>query len=176
VGFVGRLANEKRISDLKVLDQDPRLQLVIVGEGPAGEKLRKELPRALFTGFKGGEELAAAYASFDLFIHPGPNETFCQAVQEALASGTPCIVPTTGGPADLVTRGATGYVINTSNPVELLATVNHFLGRTDRDEMKVMARNSVVERSWQKVNEQLVSHYEALITQQRFAVESERVA
>jgi phosphatidylinositol alpha 1,6-mannosyltransferase len=59
-------------------------------------------------GHKNGKDLAEIFASLDLFIHPGPNETFCQAVQEALSSGTPCIVPTTGGPADLVAHGKTG--------------------------------------------------------------------
>ncbi len=163
VGYVGRLANEKRISDLAVLDQDPRIQLVLVGEGPAQSKLARELPHAIFTGFQSGSDLAAHYASFDLFIHPGPNETFCQAVQEALSSGVPCIVPTTGGPADLVTTQATGYILHTDRPASLMAAVNHFIDRDDRIEMQHMARNSVVERTWSKVNSQLITHYEAVI-------------
>ena len=163
VGYVGRLANEKRITDLAVLDRDPRVQLVIVGDGPAREKLQRELPNSIFTGFKSGEELGAAYASFDLFIHPGPNETFCQSVQEALSSGIPCIVPTTGGPADLVTAGATGYIIDTSNPSSLVGAVEHFVSRVDRAEMSLMARHSVETRTWGAINQQLVSHYNAVI-------------
>jgi phosphatidylinositol alpha 1,6-mannosyltransferase len=163
VGYVGRLANEKRISDLAILDSDPRIQLVIVGDGPAREKLQKELPDAIFTGFKSGEELAAAYASMDLFIHPGPNETFCQAVQEALSSGTPCIVPLTGGPADLVTNGTTGYIIDTSNPKTLLTAVNHFIERADRAEMSLTARDSVETRTWGAINAQLIGHYQSVI-------------
>ena len=163
VGYVGRLANEKRISDLAVLDQDPRIQLVLVGEGPAQNKLARELPNAIFTGFQSGNDLAAHYASFDLFIHPGPHETFCQAVQEALSSGVPCIVPTTGGPADLVTTEATGYILHTNRPESLMAAINHFIDRDDRVEMQHMARHSVVERTWSKVNNQLLAHYEAVI-------------
>jgi len=163
VGYVGRLANEKRIYDLAVLDQDPRIQLVLVGEGPARSKLARELPHAIFAGFQSGTDLAAHYASFDLFIHPGPNETFCQAVQEALSSGVPCIVPTTGGPADLVTTQATGYILHTDRPASLMAAINHFIDRDDRIEMQHMARNSVVERTWSKVNNQLITHYEAVI-------------
>ncbi len=165
VGYVGRLANEKRVSDLAVLDRDPRIQLVIVGEGPAREKLQRELPDAIFTGFKSGEDLAAAYASFDLFVHPGPNETFCQTVQESLASGTPCIVPTTGGPADLVTTEATGYILHTERPDSLKSAVDHFINRADREEMRVMARNSVATRSWQSINEQLLEHYTCIISE-----------
>ena len=165
VGYVGRIANEKRLSDLAVLDRDPRIQLVLVGDGPARVKLAKELPNAIFAGFQSGAELAAHYASFDLFIHPGPNETFCQAVQEALSSGVPCIVPTTGGPADLVTTQATGYILHTDRPESLLAAVNHFIERDDRDEMGLMARHSVVERTWGKVNNQLLDHYRAVIAE-----------
>ena len=176
VGYVGRLANEKRINDLAVLDKDPKVQLVIVGDGPIREKLQRELPDTIFTGFKSGEELAAAYASFDLFIHPGPNETFCQAVQEALSSGTPCIVPTTGGPADLVTQNITGYIINTSNPQSLKDAVNDFINRDDQSEMQLMARSSVVERTWAKVNSQLIGHYESILKRPVALVGSEQVA
>ncbi len=165
VGYVGRLANEKRISDLAILDRDPRIQIVLVGEGPAQVKLSRDLPNAIFTGFQGGNDLAAHYASFDLFIHPGPNETFCQAVQEALSSGVPCIVPTTGGPADLVTTEATGYILHTNRPDSLLAAVDHFLQRDDRVEMQLMARHSVAERTWGKVNDQLLHHYRAVISE-----------
>ena len=176
VGYVGRLANEKRITDLAVLDKDPQVQLVIVGDGPIREKLQRELPDTIFTGFKSGEELAAAYASFDLFIHPGPNETFCQAVQEALSSGTPCIVPTTGGPADLVTQNITGYIIDTSNPQSLKDAVHDFINRDDQSEMQLMARSSVVERTWAKVNSQLIGHYESILKRPVALVGSEQVA
>jgi len=163
VGYVGRLANEKKIGDLGILDRDRRVQLVIVGEGAAREKLQRELPNAIFTGFKSGEDLGAAYASFDLFIHTGPNETFCQTVQEALSSGTPCIVPLTGGPADLVTRGATGYIIDTSDGKALLASVEHFIVRRDRSEISRLSRESVETRTWDAINRQLISHYNAVI-------------
>ena len=171
VGYVGRLANEKRISDLKILDADSRIQLVLVGEGPAHVKLQQELPHAIFTGFKSGNDLAMHYASFDLFIHPGPNETFCQAVQEALASGVPCIVPRTGGPADLVTHASTGYIIPTHSPQSLLAAVNHFIARSDKEEMRKRARLSVQERTWAYVNSQLMRHYESAINQNHHASE-----
>jgi phosphatidylinositol alpha 1,6-mannosyltransferase len=163
IGFVGRLAKEKRISDLKYLDRDPENLLIITGDGPASEKLKKELPNAIFMGHKNGNDLAEIYASLDLFIHPGPNETFCQAVQEALSSGTPCIVPTTGGPADLVSHGKTGYVTNIHRPDELESTVMHFKLRNDRANMALQARQSVLSRTWSTINAQLINHYEEIL-------------
>src|SRR5699024_4655281 len=53
VGFVGRLAAEKQIEDLRVLSDLPSVRVVIVGEGPQQERLRRLLPRAHFTGFLG---------------------------------------------------------------------------------------------------------------------------
>ena len=165
VGFVGRLANEKRIYDLKVLDQNPLIQLVITGDGPAREKLEETLPNAIFTGFKSSEDLAKTYASFDLFVHTGPNETFCQAVQESLASGVPAVVPATGGPRDLVSHGITGYVINTHRPDELEAAVYHFFREADQNLMAMQARVSVEGRTWDEINAQLISHYKAVINE-----------
>lgn len=163
VGFVGRLAQEKRVLDLKALQSNPNIQLVIVGDGPHRRKLEQQLPTALFLGFRSGEELAQIYASFDLFIHPGPNETFCQAVQEALASGVPAIVPPTGGPKDLVTHGRIGYVIDTSDPVSLNQIVNHHYEKSDRKQMRIAARDSVSMRSWARINDELISHYQDVI-------------
>lgn len=163
IGYVGRLAKEKRISDLKYIDRDPSNLLIITGDGPAKEKLKKELPNAIFMGHKNGNDLAEIFASLDLFIHPGPNETFCQAVQEALSSGTPCIVPTTGGPADLVNHGKTGYVINIHRPDELESAVLHFKMRNDRTNMELQARQSVLSRTWSTINAQLINHYEEIL-------------
>jgi phosphatidylinositol alpha 1,6-mannosyltransferase len=171
IGFVGRLAKEKRISDLRYLDRDPNIQLIITGDGPAKLKLEKELPHAIFMGHKTGEELAEIYSSIDLFIHPGPNETFCQAVQEALSSGTPCIVPTTGGPADLVQHGKSGYVINTHRPDELESAVLHFKLRNDRKNMALLARKSVIGRTWPVINNQLLRHYEDLIAKKKYQLD-----
>lgn len=163
VGFVGRLAQEKRVSDLAAIANDPNLQLVIVGDGPHRNKLEQQLPNAIFLGFKSGEELAEIYASFDLFIHPGPRETFCQAVQEALASGVPCVVPKTGGPADLVANGRTGYVVNTSDENELRKIIQLHHEREDRKQMRIAARDSVSSRTWNSINQELINHYQELI-------------
>ena len=166
IGYVGRLAQEKRVGDLAVLSHNPDIQLVIVGDGAHRKKLEQLLPSAIFLGFKSGEELAKIYASFDLFIHPGPNETFCQAVQESLASGVPAIVPLTGGPADLVVDNRTGYIIDTKDGAALLQTVAKHRGRLDRKQMRIAARDSVSMRTWQNIMDQLRQHYLQVIEQQ----------
>lgn len=165
VGFVGRLAQEKRVTDLAPLLNNPNITLVIVGDGPARRRIEQVLPGAIFLGFQSGEALARIYASLDLFIHPGPNETFCQAAQEALASGVPAIVPTTGGPADLISHNQTGYVIDTANSAQLQQVVSAHQNRSDRKQMRIKARESVSHRTWPKINEELHLHYQAVINQ-----------
>jgi phosphatidylinositol alpha 1,6-mannosyltransferase len=175
IGYVGRLANEKRVDDLATLDARDDIQLVIVGDGPARTRLEKVLTNAKFVGYQSGEDLARHYASLDIFIHTGKHETFCQSVQEALASGVPVIAPNFGGPTDLVKHGWTGYLIDTANPYSLNHSVNQIIQLAEPALMGARARQSVIERSWQLVNNQLISHYQELI-EQKMQREGVRVA
>ena len=165
VGYVGRIANEKRIDDLKILDQQEDIQLVIVGDGPAAPRIKKELPGARFVGYQSGTELARYVASFDIFVHTGKHETFCQGIQEALASGVPVIGPDTGGPVDLIEHGITGLLIDTADAHELLEAVATLLNHSSFDLMQLAARKSVEHRTWDYINAQLISHYQDAIDQ-----------
>ena len=162
VGYVGRLANEKRIEDLVPLHDRDDVQLVLVGDGPARQKLERLLPRARFVGYKSGEDLAAHYASFDLFVHTGKHETFCQSIQESLASGVPVIAPHSGGPLDLVQHGATGFLLDTNNASDLIAAFELLSDAHTRSLMGITARESVIHRTWEKVNNELINHYRDL--------------
>ena len=164
VGYVGRLANEKRIEDLAPLHDRSDVQLVIVGDGPARQKLERALPRARFVGYKSGEDLAAHYASFDIFVHTGKHETFCKSIQESLASGVAVIAPNSGGPLDLVQHGATGFLLDTSNASDLVAAFELLSNSHTRELMGITARQSVINRTWEKVNNQLIDHYRELST------------
>ena len=176
VGYVGRLANEKRVDDLAVLDQRDDLQLVIIGDGPARLKLERALPNARFVGYQSGEVLASYYASLDVFVHTGKHETFCQSIQEALASGVPVIAPYFGGPTDLVNHGITGYLIDTADSQSLSESVNSVLQGLDSGLMQIQARESVIKRTWPLVHGQLINHYREVIAESSQVQESEKVA
>src|SRR3984957_15319690 len=123
VGYVGRLAIEKRVDLLAAVAALPGVKLAITGGGPMEEELRAALPSAAFLGMRYGADLARIYASLDVFVHTGPFETFGQTIQEAAASGLPVIAPAAGGPRDLVDDGATGYLIPPGDPGALAAAV-----------------------------------------------------
>jgi phosphatidylinositol alpha 1,6-mannosyltransferase len=162
VGFVGRLAPEKHVERLAVLARRDDLRLVIVGDGVDRKKLESTLSNAVFTGALYGEELATAYASMDVFVHPGEHETFCQAVQEAMASGLPVIAPDAGGPRDLVAPMHTGLLLPVAEFESRLSTsVDHLLA--ERQRYSLAARRSVLGRTWPAICEELIGHYEAVM-------------
>jgi phosphatidylinositol alpha 1,6-mannosyltransferase len=163
VGFVGRLAPEKHVERLIALAANDTLQLVIVGDGVDRKKLQSAMPTAVFTGALYGDELAAAYASMDVFVHPGEHETFCQVVQEALASGLPVIAPDAGGPRDLVTPCRTGLLLAVNEfEARLPAAVDHLI--EERQRYALAARRSVLGRSWPVICDELLGHYEAVLS------------
>jgi phosphatidylinositol alpha 1,6-mannosyltransferase len=168
VGFVGRLAPEKHVERLAVLARNDAIQLVIVGDGVDRAKLQSALPTAIFTGARYGDELVAAYASMDVFVHPGEHETFCQTVQEALASGLPVIAPDAGGPRDLVNPMHTGLLLAVDEfESRLPAAVDHLIDQRAR--YSAAARRSVVRRSWPTICDELLGHYEAVVGSRRKA-------
>jgi phosphatidylinositol alpha 1,6-mannosyltransferase len=162
VGFVGRLAPEKHVERLAVLAGRDDLQLVVVGDGVDRAKLESLLPSAVFTGALYGAQLATAYASMDVFVHPGEHETFCQAVQEAMASGLPVIAPDAGGPRDLVAPMHTGLLLPVAEFVDRLPTsVDHLLA--ERQRYSMAARRSVLGRTWPAICDELIGHYETVL-------------
>jgi phosphatidylinositol alpha 1,6-mannosyltransferase len=172
VGYVGRLAPEKQLDRLAVLADLPGCRLVVVGDGPDRERLRALLPDATFLGFRGGDELARIYASLDVFVHPGPSETFCQAVQEALASGVPVVAPDAGGPRDLVLPGRTGFLVPprpdapdaaAAADAQLRAAVSALRDARLRARLGAAARTSVLRRTWTTVGDELLTHYVEVI-------------
>lgn len=163
VGFVGRLAPEKHVERLAVLDGRRDLQLVVVGDGVDRAKLQAALPSAIFTGALYGDDLTTAYASMDVFVHPGEHETFCQAVQEAMASGVPVIAPDAGGPRDLVAPCRTGLLLPVDRFESKLAeSVEHLIAQRQR--YAVAARRSVLRRTWPAICDELLGHYDAVQT------------
>jgi phosphatidylinositol alpha 1,6-mannosyltransferase len=122
--------------------------------------MRDLMPDAVFTGFRTGPDLSELVASLDIFVHTGANETFCQAVQEGLASGVPVVAPAAGGPLDLVRPGVNGLLFIPSDGTALRAAVSTLDAdpgmRTRRGES---ALRSVQGRTWDAVCDELLDHY-----------------
>jgi phosphatidylinositol alpha 1,6-mannosyltransferase len=168
VGYVGRLAVEKRVDLLAPLCRRPDVRVVVVGAGPTRSHLERVLPGAVFLGERHGEQLARIYASLDVFVHTGPHETFGQTVQEALASGVAVVAPASGGPLDLVTPGRTGVLVPPGDARSIADAVAMLADDHDRRRRYgSAARESVAARTWAAVGDELIDHYGAVIAADR---------
>jgi len=111
VGYVGRVAVEKRVDLLPAVAGLDGVRLVVVGTGPAHPWLRRHTLGSAHLGWRSGADLGRAVASLDVLVRPGADETFCQTVQEALAAGVPVVAAAAGGPLDLVRNGVNGVLV-----------------------------------------------------------------
>lgn len=164
IGYVGRLAFEKQVEDLQVLADLPGTRTVVVGDGPRRSELEQFLPHATFLGQLTGDDLPRALASMDVFVHPGELETFCQSIQEALASGVPAIAPARGGPIDLIDSSHTGWLYGPGDLAAMRGHVRDLLGDDfKRSQFSLRARDAVEHRTWSFMCARLVEYYEEAV-------------
>lgn len=89
---VGRVSVEKNIGLAllafeRMRKRYPGLVCMVVGDGPAREKLQRSHPDVRFPGYLVGEMLATCYASSDIMLFPSETETFGNVLLEGMASG-----------------------------------------------------------------------------------------
>lgn len=114
--YVGRIASEKNIplcvEAFNAMKQvRPDLKFVLVGDGPERKRLEQQHPDFYFCGLRRGEDLAAHYASADLFLFGSVTETFGNVVTEAMASGIPALAFNYAAPQQYITSGQNGITV-----------------------------------------------------------------
>jgi phosphatidylinositol alpha 1,6-mannosyltransferase len=169
--YAGRLSAEKRVGWLaELLSALPGTRLAIIGDGPQRSALEAQFSNlpAVFTGYLKGEELAAAYASADLFAFPAANETFGNVVLEAMASGLPVVTARSGGPLDFVTHGKHGLLFQTESISSLVHCVRQLIEQPGAAHaMGQESRRFAEQRSWDSVLNKLLLDYQQLIDQKQ---------
>ena len=106
---VSRLAPEKNVGFLaEVIKQTPNACLAVVGDGPNRAALESRFAGtdSQFLGYLKGKELAAAYASADVFVYASETETMGNVILEAMACGRAVVA---AAPAEFQTFYRTGY-------------------------------------------------------------------
>jgi len=152
--YVGRVSREKDLDLLaeayrRLRDEGLSIQLCIVGHGPYSKEFSESLPEALFTGYLTGKELAAAYASADIFVFPSTTDTFGNVIIEAQASGVPVIVSDAGGPKELVENERNGLITKSHDVEDLTRAIRELVADPERRKrMGDLARESVIDRTW----------------------------
>jgi glycosyltransferase involved in cell wall biosynthesis len=126
--MVGRVAAEKNVAlGLHAFEHArelrPDARMVVVGDGPARRRLEAAHPDVRFVGVQRGAELAAHYASSDVFLFPSLSDTFGNVVLEALASALPVVSFAVAAAAEHVEDGVSGRLVAAGDCAAYLAAV-----------------------------------------------------
>jgi glycosyltransferase involved in cell wall biosynthesis len=155
--YVGRIAAEKNI-DLalaafdRIRDSRPDSRCILVGDGPELARLRRQHPDHIFTGLRIGEELAAHYASADLFVFPSLTETFGNVLIEALASGVAPIAFDYAAAGEHLRDGVNGYSVGMGDNNAFVARAEQAVGdRVLLQRMGQQARRTAESLSWERI-------------------------
>ena len=163
--YAGRITHEKGAdllagAFLAACERDPRLHLVLAGDGPERERLGERVgEHASFLGWQRGADLARTYASADIFLFPSSTDTFGQVILEAQASGLPVLAVAAGGPLELVQDGVTG-LLRDADP-EQLADALLTLANSPalRERLAAAALGAARERTWERALQRLADDY-----------------
>jgi phosphatidylinositol alpha 1,6-mannosyltransferase len=174
--YVGRLAVEKDIfllpkivKKLNPPGERPTVRVVVVGRGPAQERLEQELrgTNTLMLGPKFGEELRDIYASCDIFLTTCTTETGPLVLIEAMASGICGIAPAAGGPLNLFEHEREGLFYNPLDADDGARAIRRVLSEFDATNpsapMRKNARDRVQVYSWRATYVEAEEHYREIV-------------
>ena len=163
---VGRLAPEKNLgltlrAFAAIRRQRPDARMIVVGDGPMREAIVRAHPDVVLAGMRHGEDLAAHYASADLFLFPSLTETFGNVTLEAMASGVCPVAYDYAAAAEVIRDLGNGAAVRCSDEDGFIERAIQ-LGLADelRAELARAARRTAETIDWEHVND---SFAEALI-------------
>jgi glycosyltransferase involved in cell wall biosynthesis len=163
VAHVGRLAPEKNLplvlSTFEAIQRfAPRARLLLVGDGPLRKKLAQTHPQHIFAGMRHGEDLAAHYASADLFLFPSMTETYGNVTLEALASGLPVVAYRMAAAAELIRHGDNGMLAAPGASDQFVRAALDLVTRPGvRQRAAEAAPRSVAMLDWDLIHDRLVA-------------------
>jgi glycosyltransferase involved in cell wall biosynthesis len=166
---VGRLAPEKNLEAVVAAYQamrgdDPRTRLVLVGEGPERARLAQRCPDALFTGVRHGADLAAHYASADVFLFPSITETYGNVVPEAMASGLAVVAYDHAAAGYLIRHGENGLLARCDDTPDFCRVARRIAGDWALvRELGTQARSTALRLDWGRIVDAVEAQYTAAI-------------
>ena len=168
---VGRLAAEKNLGllvkafhTLQKAHPQRRMRLILVGDGPLRASLQAQLPEALFCGLQRGEELAAHYASGDLFLFPSLSETFGNVVLEALASGLGVVAFDQAAAAQHIRHGHNGALARAQDEQGFIQAANDLLNDAEGlRRARLNARLHASRQGWPAIVELFEQHLRSVM-------------
>ncbi len=169
--YIGRLSAEKGIEACRpVLQAIPGLRLALVGDGPHRDKLKEYFAgtNTCFPGFLKGDDLAAAYASADVFFMASRTETLGLVVLEAMAAGCAVVAADEGGIPDIVRDGVTGHLFKHGDQETAIVAVRRLITDDEhRETMRRAARLDAEKWSWAAATRQLEGFYSDVMNREQ---------
>lgn len=167
--YVGRMAGEKDIdvalAGWAEVERRTGVRLVLVGDGPARRGLRRGPggDRAIWIEYERDRDgLADLYGAVDVYLAPGPAETFGLASLEALASGLPILSVDQGGVAETVTQSGAGRLYRSGDRADLTREAIALLGHDLRALGAVGRRYAEARHGWDTIFDRLFEVYRSL--------------
>jgi glycosyltransferase involved in cell wall biosynthesis len=174
VASVGRLAAEKGLDlalDAMQLMRERAgvpIAFAFAGDGPYAATCRAKAPAGTrFLGRLEGSELAALYASADLFVFPSRTDTFGNVLLEAMASGLPIVAADAPPTRELLRSGENGVLVPADAGAMADALVDLSIDARRRTELSVRGRTIAAQHSWDAVFDALLSDYAAVMRSAR---------
>ncbi|SDE37441.1 glycosyltransferase family 4 protein [Rhodobacter capsulatus] len=135
IGCIGRMHVQKGQEFLirafrKLAQGRGDLRLVLVGDGPTLEEMRKEAaghPQILFTGTIQGEDYNNLLAAFDIYAQPSRFEGLPRTLLDAMFMGKPIVATAVNGNLDAVTDMAEGLLVPAEDAEALAAALEQLL-------------------------------------------------
>ena len=155
--YVGRLAPEKNLELLlrchaQMVAVAPTLRQVFVGDGPARAALQARCPAAIYAGPRSGDELAAHYASGDLFLFPSLTETYGNVTTEALASGLAVLAFDHAAAAHLIRDGNNGLLAPLGDEKAFVERAVRLAAQPDEARaLRPRARQTMLGHGWPRI-------------------------
>ncbi len=155
--YVGRISAEKNLPlvlrTFKAMQAiNPKLKLVMVGDGPVRAELQRKNPDYIFAGMRTGEDLATHYASGDIFLFPSMTETYGNVTVEAMASGLAVVAYRYAAAAEHIAHGENGMLADYGNADEFIQ-VSCTLANDGAlvDKMRRQAHQTMQKLDWQNI-------------------------
>ena len=161
--YVGRLAPEKNLAVVEqafsaIASKHPGARMVWVGNGPCLPNLRRAHPEHVFAGPRIGDDLAAHYASADLFLFGSLSETWGNVLTEALASGLSVIAYRRAAAEIVIQTEENGITVKAGDAQAFVAAAVKLAGNSAlRQQLGAQACHSMTNHSW----ETIVTRFEA---------------
>lgn len=170
--YVGRLAPEKNpgllLAAYRAMRQRGDVRLVLVGDGPLRDDPRWGEAGIVRAGVREGVDLAAHYASADVFLFPSLTETFGNVVLEALASGLALVAFDEAAAHDCVTSGVNGYLVASHDPGRFVEQATALVANPHALScVRPMARASIASRDWAQAVRRLEQAFLTAIRESR---------